>query len=47
MPGAVIEPLHLTDPFEASIAADPADQSVLAQGLATAVEQFLAPAHTG
>lgn len=44
MPGAVIEPLYLTDPFEGSIAADPADQEIIAGGIATAVEQFLAPA---
>jgi len=43
MPGAVIEPLYLTDPFEGSIAADPADQQVIANGIATAVEQYLAP----
>jgi N-acetylmuramoyl-L-alanine amidase len=41
MPGAVIEPLYLTDPFEASIAVTPADQQVIAQGMATAIEQFL------
>jgi len=46
MPGAVIEPLYLTDPFEGSIAANPADQQVIANGIATAVEQFLAPAPT-
>jgi N-acetylmuramoyl-L-alanine amidase len=44
MPGAVIEPLYLTDPFEGSVAADAADQQVIAAGIATAVEQFLAPA---
>ncbi len=44
MPGAVIEPLYLSDPFEGSIAATPADQQVIAQGVATAVEQYLAPA---
>jgi N-acetylmuramoyl-L-alanine amidase len=44
MPGAVIEPLYLTDPFEASIATSSPDQSVLAQGMASAVEQFLKPA---
>jgi N-acetylmuramoyl-L-alanine amidase len=44
MPGAVIEPLYLTDPFEASIAVSSADQAVVAQGIATAVEQFLKPA---
>jgi N-acetylmuramoyl-L-alanine amidase len=43
MPGAVIEPLYLTDPFEASIAASTTDQAVIAQGLATAIEQFLKP----
>ncbi len=43
MPGAVIEPLYLTDPFEGSIAATGADQQVIAGGIATAVEQYLAP----
>jgi N-acetylmuramoyl-L-alanine amidase len=43
MPGAVIEPLYLTDPFEGSIAASAADQQVIAQGIATAVEQYFAP----
>jgi N-acetylmuramoyl-L-alanine amidase len=46
MPGAVIEPLYLTDPFEGSIAANPADQQVIANGIATAVEQYLTPAPT-
>jgi N-acetylmuramoyl-L-alanine amidase len=46
MPGAVIEPLYLTDPFEGSIAAASADQQVIARGIATAVEQFLAPRPT-
>ncbi len=46
MPGAVIEPLYLTDPFEGSIAANPADQQVIANGIATAVDQYLAPAPT-
>ncbi|HEV3282253.1 MAG TPA: N-acetylmuramoyl-L-alanine amidase [Acidimicrobiales bacterium] len=41
MPGAVIEPLYLTDPFEASIATNPGDQEVVAQGIASAVRQFL------
>ncbi len=44
MPGAVIEPLYITDPFEGSIAASAHGQSVMAQGIATAVEQYLAPA---
>lgn len=41
MPGAVIEPLYLTDPFEGSIAVDPSDQQVIAQGIAKAVESYL------
>ncbi len=41
MPGAVIEPLYLTDPFEGSIAVTPADQQVIAGAIAGAVEQFL------
>ncbi|HXX88658.1 MAG TPA: N-acetylmuramoyl-L-alanine amidase [Acidimicrobiales bacterium] len=41
MPGAVIEPLFVTDPFEASIAASSTGQQVIAEGIATAVETFL------
>jgi N-acetylmuramoyl-L-alanine amidase len=41
MPGAIIEPLFLTDPFEASIAASYEGQQVMAQGIASAVEAFL------
>ena len=41
MPGSVIEPLFLTDPFEADIAASPAGQVSIAAGIATAVTQFL------
>jgi N-acetylmuramoyl-L-alanine amidase len=41
MPGAVIEPLYLTDPFEGSIAANASDQQVIAQGIAKAVEVYL------
>ncbi|MGH9078925.1 MAG: N-acetylmuramoyl-L-alanine amidase family protein [Acidimicrobiales bacterium] len=44
MPGAVIEPLYLTDPFEAAIATNAGDQSVVAAGIAGAVRQFLMPA---
>jgi len=40
MPGAVIEPLFVTDPFEASIAASSAGQQVIAEGIATAVGAF-------
>ncbi len=43
MPGALIEPLFLTDPFEASIAASATGQQVIAGGLALAVEQYFAP----
>jgi len=43
MPGAVIEPLSLTDPFEASIAASPSDQRSIAAAIAAAVGQFLPP----
>lgn len=45
MPGALIEPLFVTDPFEGSLAAGAASQQVLARGIATAVRQFLSPAH--
>ncbi len=41
MPGAVIEPLYLTDPFEGSIADTAHGQTVIAGGLATAIETFL------
>ncbi len=40
MPGALIEPLFVTDPYEGSIAESPADQQVIAGGLAKAVEQY-------
>ena len=40
MPGTVIEPLYLTDPFEGSIAASAKGQQAIAQGIAAAVEQF-------
>lgn len=43
MPGAVIEPLYLTDPFEGTIAASASGQEVIARGIARAVEQYLAP----
>ena len=41
MPGAVIEPLYITDPFEGSIADSTHGQMVIARGIATAIEQFL------
>lgn len=43
MPGAVIEPLYLTDPFEGTIAASAPDQEIIARGVADAVEQYFAP----
>jgi N-acetylmuramoyl-L-alanine amidase len=43
MPGALIEPLFITDPFEASIAASPRGQHVIGTGLARAIEQYFAP----
>jgi N-acetylmuramoyl-L-alanine amidase len=43
MPGAVIEPLYLTDPFEGSLADSASGQAVIAQGIATAIEQYLSP----
>lgn len=43
MPGAVIEPLYITDPHEGPLAASTADQMVIAGGIASALEQFLAP----
>jgi len=44
MPGALIEPLFITDPFEGSIADSKTGQSVIAAGLAQAAEQYFGPA---
>jgi N-acetylmuramoyl-L-alanine amidase len=44
MPGALIEPLYVTDPFEASLAASAFGQRVIARGLATAVEGYFGAA---
>ena len=41
MPGAVIEPLFLTDPFEGSIAAAAEGQQAIAAGITQAVDTFL------
>jgi N-acetylmuramoyl-L-alanine amidase len=46
MPGALIEPLFITDPFEGSIAASNRGQQVIAAGLARAVEQYFASPHS-
>jgi N-acetylmuramoyl-L-alanine amidase len=43
MPGALIEPLFITDPFEGSIAASAQGQHVIAGALAKAIEQYFAP----
>jgi N-acetylmuramoyl-L-alanine amidase len=43
MPGTVVEPLFITDPFEGTIADSTAGQQAVARGVAQAVEQFLAP----
>jgi N-acetylmuramoyl-L-alanine amidase len=42
MPGALIEPLFVTDPFEGSIAASPAGQQLIAGALAEAINQYFA-----
>lgn len=42
MPGALIEPLFITDPFEGSIAASADGQRVIAGALAKAIEQYFA-----
>jgi N-acetylmuramoyl-L-alanine amidase len=41
MPGAVVEPLFLTDPFEADIATSPQGQVSIAAAIATAITRFL------
>jgi N-acetylmuramoyl-L-alanine amidase len=46
MPGALIEPLYVTDPFEASIAASTQDQHVIAGGIAEAIGQYFASAQS-
>jgi N-acetylmuramoyl-L-alanine amidase len=43
MPGAVVEPLFITDPFEASIAAGAPGQQAIAAGIVRAVDTFLQP----
>jgi N-acetylmuramoyl-L-alanine amidase len=42
MPGALIEPLFITDPFEASIADSPRGQRLIARGISAAVTQYFA-----
>jgi N-acetylmuramoyl-L-alanine amidase len=42
MPGALIEPLFLSDPFEASIASSSSGQQLIAEGVAASVGQYFA-----
>ncbi|HXW88475.1 MAG TPA: N-acetylmuramoyl-L-alanine amidase [Streptosporangiaceae bacterium] len=46
MPGALIEPLFLTDPFEASVAVSAQGQQVIAGGIGQAVGQYFAASRT-
>ena len=41
MPGAMVEPLFLTDPFEANIAASPQGQQSIAAGITSALVNYL------
>ncbi len=41
MPGALIEPLFISDPFEGSIANSAAGHRAIAEGMAQAIEQYL------
>jgi N-acetylmuramoyl-L-alanine amidase len=43
MPGALIEPLFITDPYEGTLANSVQGQRVIAAGLATAVAQYFGP----
>jgi hypothetical protein len=47
MPGALIEPLFITDPFEGTVAASASGQQIVAGGLAQAIAQYFAPAAHG
>ncbi len=44
MPGALIEPLFITDPYEGTQADSASGQQVIAGGLAQAIEQYFPPA---
>lgn len=41
MPGVLVEPFFLTNPTEATVAADPVGQQAIAAGITRAIEQFL------
>jgi len=43
MPGALVEPLFITNPFEGSITTSNRGQQVIAAGLARAVEEYFVP----
>jgi N-acetylmuramoyl-L-alanine amidase len=43
MPGAVTEPMYITDPYEGSIVDSAHGQMVIGEGIATAIEQYLEP----
>lgn len=43
MPGALIEPLFLSDPFEGSIANSSQGHRAITEGMVQAIEQYLAP----
>jgi N-acetylmuramoyl-L-alanine amidase len=47
MPGALIEPLFITDPFEASIASSSGSQEVIADGLAEALGDYFDTSQSG
>jgi len=44
MPGALVEPLFITNPSEAGLASDPAGQQKIAEALAAGVLRYVAPA---
>jgi N-acetylmuramoyl-L-alanine amidase len=44
MPGALVEPLFLTNPAEARLASDPAGRERIAEGLRTGLERYFAGA---
>ena len=46
MPGALIEPLFITDPYEGSIAASPLGQQVIADGIAKAVARYFSTSNS-
>ncbi|HSZ35800.1 MAG TPA: N-acetylmuramoyl-L-alanine amidase [Acidimicrobiales bacterium] len=47
MPGALIEPLFITDPTEAGLAESASGQQVIAGGISLAIEQYFAPSAPG